>query len=108
MTTIVDGFPVPVNRPGSVNDFHNSMYSGLLPSKFLSFSAGKEKQCVIRYHLAVTASTGDIVDLHGFKGASNDLNVIRDSGFLENRDANEWTLGDGIYSCTFALLLFSE
>ena len=56
----------------------------------------------MRYHVAVSLTEGYILHFFGpFQGASNDLNLLHSSGFLGMRDEDEWTLGDGIYSCKF-------
>lgn len=57
---------------------------------------------MMRYHVAVSLTEGYILHFFGpFQGASNDLNLLHSSGFLDMRDEDEWTLGDGIYSCKF-------
>ena len=70
-------------------------------------TSGKEKRHVMRYHVAVTLGEGYIVHMFGpYQGASNDLNLLHDPGFLDMREDDEWTLGDGIYSCTEKILPF--
>ena len=63
----------------------------------------------MRYHVVVTLGKGYIVHFYGpYHGASNDLNLLKDSGFMKLRRDDEWTLGDGIYSCIPILLIFSD
>ena len=48
-------------------------------------------------HVVVTLGEGYIIDLFGpYHGASNDLNLLHESGFMDLRRDDEWTLGDGI------------
>ena len=51
---------------------------------------------------AVSIVEGYILHFFGpFQGASNDLNLLHASGFMDMRTPDEWTLGDGIYACEF-------
>ena len=58
----------------------------------------------MRYLIAVSVATGKIVYLFGpYPGASNDLTLVKASGFCDLRLHDEWTLGDSIFRCMHLL-----
>ena len=70
------------------------------------FSVGKEKKPGYRWGVFARTADGIVVGLYGMPARNNDLGVLYESGYLSQRDINEFTFGDGAFMCMSCFLLF--
>lgn len=97
--TIADGILCEIQRPGDEEERKENTNGFQIIAHIIN-EIGKSHRYGYLYLLLVRATDGKIVRFYGpHRGAANNLNVVYDSTFLQDRIPNEWTFGDTIFKC---------